>query len=274
MPLLDRFYGWLATEGLNLLKIFVVAALLVRLVRWTSRRMFEWAKRQPLTAQREQQILTMTSVVNGVGAVTIGALSSMMALKEIGLDVRPLLAGAGIVGLAAGFGAQNMVRDLIQGVFILVENQYGIGDLIRVAGIQGTVELMTLRRTVVRDGEGAIHYVPNGEIRIVANLSRDWSQVSLSVPVGARKNLEQVLDLLRAAGRELAEDPATGPCLLETPRLLGLDKFTTQEMEILMQVRTQPGRREEVSRELRRRIKMGFERAGLSPADPLEVHSR
>lgn len=273
MPLtvLDRFYGWLLTDAINLLKIFVVAALLVKLLRWTDGRLLRWTQREPLTTQREQQIRTMTGVLNSLGTAIIVALASMMALREIGLDVRPILAGAGVVGLAAGFGAQNLVRDVINGIFILVENQYGIGDIVRVAGIQGNVELMTLRRTVIRDSEGAVHNIPNGEIRIIANLSRDWSQVSLPVAVGQRQHLDRVLELLRAAGRELAADPIVGPYLLETPRLLGLDRFSDGQMEILLQVRTQAGRQAEVSRQLRASIKMAFERAGLSLADPQEV---
>ena len=271
LDLLDRLHTWLFTDALNLLKIFVMAALLIKLLRWTNARILAWAKREPPTGVREQQIRTLTTVMNSVGAVLIVALAGMMALREIGLDVRPILAGAGIVGVAAGFGAQSLVRDVINGFFILVEDQYGIGDVVRIAGIQGAVEQMTLRRTLIRDSEGALHSIANGEIRILANLSRDWSQVSLSVPVAYRQDVDRAVEVLRAAGRELAEDPQAGPLLLETPRILGVDKFSGSQVELLMQVRVQPGKQFEAARALRRKIKLALDQAGIPVSDPQEV---
>src|SRR5712692_3562425 len=132
--IIDRLYTWLLTDALNLLKIFVVAALLVKLIRWMDGRLMEWARKEPPTPYREQQIRTLIGVMNSLGTVVVLTLAGMMALREIGLDVRPILAGAGVAGLAVGFGAQHLVRDLISGALILVDNQYVIGDTIRVAG--------------------------------------------------------------------------------------------------------------------------------------------
>lgn len=271
LDLLGRFNLWLRTDALNLLKIFAAAALLVKLLRWLDARLVDWAKREPLTAFREQQLRTLGAVLNSVGTVLVLVLAGMMALHEIGLDVRPILAGAGLAGLAVGFGAQNLVHDVINGFFIVLENQYGIGDVVRISGIQGTVEQMTLRRTVLRDNEGAVHNIPNGEIHIVANLSRDWSQVYLHVPVGHRQNVDRVVELLEEVGRQLATDADLRSWVLETPRVLGVDRMTGAQVELLMQVRTAPGRQFDVSRELRRRIKVALERAGIPTTDPHEV---
>jgi len=271
LEILNRFHTWLLTDALNLVKIFVVAALLVRLLRWTTGRFVDLAKRDPLTQAREQQIRTMSTVVNSVGTVLIVGLAGMMALREIGLDVRPILAGAGVLGLAVGFGAQSLVRDVIQGFFILVENQYGIGDVVRIGNIQGAVEQLTLRRTQVRDSEGALHTIPNGEIRIVANLTRDWAQVNVSVAVGQGQDVDRVAGVLRQVGREMLQDQEFGPLLQETPRVLGVDKFTGSQVELLMQARVQPGRQFQVSRELRRRVKLALDREGIAMQDPQDV---
>ncbi len=271
LEILNRFHTWLLTDALNLVKIIVVAALLVKLLRWTTGRFAELAKRDPLTQAREQQIRTMSGVMNSVGTVLIVALAGMMALREIGLDVRPILAGAGVLGLAVGFGAQSLVRDVIHGFFILVENQYGIGDVVRIGNIQGAVEQLTLRRTQVRDSEGALHTIPNGEIRIVANLTRDWAQVNLSVAVGQGQDVDRVAGLLREVGREMVQDQEFAPLLQEMPRVLGVDKFTGSQVELLVQVRVQPGRQFQVSRELRRRVKLALDRAGIAMQDPQDV---
>lgn len=271
LDILARFDLWLRTDALNLLKVFLVAALLLKLLGWLNARLLAWARREPPDAQRELQIRTMLSMTRSAGSVVVVTIAGMMVLREIGLDVRPILAGAGLVGLAIGFGAQSVVKDVITGFFILVENQYGIGDVIRISGVQGAVEQMTLRRTVIRDGEGAVHHIPNGEIRMAANLTRDWSQVSLAVAVGQRQDVDWVAGLLRSVGQELIEDQELGGFLLEAPRVLGVDKMTGTQVELLMQVRTQPGRQWQISRELRRRIKTALDRAGVNFADPQQV---
>lgn len=267
----ERLYTWLLTDALNLLKIFAVAALLVKALRWATARLLAWQQKDSASVYREQMIRTITSVMNDLGTVTILAFAGMMALKEINLDVRPLLAGAGVVGLAVGFGAQNLVRDLFYGVFIVLENQYGIGDVIRVGTLTGQVEDMTLRRTVLRDGEGTLFTIPNGEIKMVGNLTRDWSQVSFTVAVGQRQKLEEVLSLLRGTIEELQADQSIQNDLLQPPQILGLERFTGAQMEILLQVRTRAGRQADVGREWRRLIKLALERAGIPLNDPQDL---
>ena len=267
-PLIERLYVWLLTDAINLLKIFVVAALLVKLVRGLDGRLLRWANRNQLTPYREQQIRTMTTVMNNLGTALVVIMAGMMALREIGLDVRPILAGAGVIGVAVGFGAQHVVRDVIAGIFILVDDQYAIGDVVRVAGVEGKVESMTLRRTVLRDGEGALHTVPNGEIRVASNLTRTWSQVSIPVPIGHRQPMAQVLKVLEESGQRLAADPQLSAHLMEAPKVLGVTKLAGAHMEVLVQVRVQPGSQFEVGREWRRLIKEGLDDAGILQAEP------
>jgi len=262
-PLLERLYLWLLTDAINLLKIFVVAALLVKVIRSLDGRLLRWACRNQLTPYREQQIQTMTTVMNSLGAAVVVTMAGMMALREIGLDVRPILAGAGVIGVAIGFGAQHVVRDLISGVFILVDDQFAIGDVVRVAGVEGKVELMTLRRTVLRDGEGTLHTVPNGEIRVASNLTRTWSQVAIPVPIGSRQPLAQVLKVLEETAQHLAADPQLKAYFLESPKVLGVTKLGGAQMEVLVQARVQPGSQFEVGREWRRLIKESLDAAGI-----------
>ncbi len=267
-PLVERLYYWLLTDGVNLAKIFVVAALLVKLVRQLDGRLLLWLNRDQLTPYREQQIRTMTTVLNRLGSTVVIVLAGMMALREIGLDVRPILAGAGVIGLAVGFGAQHLVRDLIAGIFILVDDQYAIGDVVRVAGVEGKVELLTLRRTVLRDGDGAMHTIPNGEIRVATNLTRAWSQVSIPVPIGHRQPLDQVVKVLEESAQRLAADPKLSDLLLEAPKVLGVTRMAGAHLEVLVQVRVQPGSQFEVGREWRRMIKDGLDAAGILQFEP------
>jgi small conductance mechanosensitive channel len=269
--MVERLYVWLRTDELNLLKVFVVALLLVKVLRWATGRLLLWQKNSARGVHREQMVHTIVSVMNDVGSVTIFVLAGMMALKDVNLDVRPLLAGAGVIGLAVGFGAQSLVKDIFHGVFIVLEDQYVIGDVIRVGAVTGQVERMTLRRTVVRDGEGTLVTIPNSEILVLGNLTRDWSQVSFSVSVGNRQKLDETLELLRETIRELSSDPNMKADLLDPPQLLGLDRFVGSQMEILMQVRTRPGRQADIGREWRRLIKLAFERANVPLTDAQDL---
>jgi small conductance mechanosensitive channel len=180
----------------------------------------------------------------------------------------PLLASAGIAGLAIGFGAQTLVHDVINGFFILMENQYEVGDTVRIAGLTGTVERMTLRSTLLRDDQGALSTIPNGKIDIVSNLTRDWAQVTLRVTAAYSEPSERVIELLKQVGMELRNDPQFSGSLLADPQVPGIERVTGLEVDYLMLVKTRPGAQWDVSRELRRRIKECFEKNGIQPGGP------
>lgn len=262
MTLSERFYTWLLTDALNLVKIVLVAALLVKLLRWSTHKLLSHHEATSVS-HRDKMIRTLASLMNNVGFVTICGLAGIMALREINLDVRPLLAGAGVLGVAIGFGAQSLVKDVVHGIFIVLEDQFGLGDTIRVGAVTGQVERMTLRRTVVRDSEGTLVTIPNSEIAVLGNLTRDWSQVSFTVSVDQNQNLDQAVKLLANTVDDLSSDPKIKPDLLDRPQILGLERFNGGKMEILMQARTKPGRQGEIGREWRRLIKLAFERAAI-----------
>lgn len=253
--------------------VLIIAFILTRLLKVVSRHLGDLSKRQGLpSAMRSQQLRTLSSVIYSVGVAVILFLAAMQILPLLGINMGPLLASAGIAGLAIGFGAQTLVKDFINGFLILVENQYDIGDTVRIAGVQGVVEAMTLRRTVLRDDNGAIHNVPSSAIVIVSNLTRDWTRVPMHVSVAYGADTDRVIRLLEEVGEEIANDPKYADMIVAKPEVPGIDKVSGAEVDYLMLLKTKPGAQYAVSRELRRRIKASFEKNGVEPGNPNRVY--
>ncbi len=255
----------LSVSLIHLVFIFVAALLINRLLRLITQLIIRPAATQSRAAlAREQQTRTMSGVVYSGASKVVWALALLMAAQEFGLNVTPVAAVAGLAGLAVGFGAQNLVRDIITGFYIILEDQYSVGDTIQVADTIGRVEHLTLRRTVVRDWRGALVTLSNGDIRTVGNLSRDWSQAFVDVAVAPEVPQEQTLQALEVAAAELRNDPSWALALVDGPRILGLQAYDQNASIVRLQVRTAPSRHEDVSRELRRRIQLEFQRQGIS----------
>ena len=201
-----------------------------------------------------------------------GRIAILMVLSVLGLNVGPMLASAGIAGLAIGFGAQTMVHDFINGFFILFENQYDIGDMVRVAGVKGTVERMSLRQTVLRDEDGTVHIVPNSAIQIVSNTTRDWSQFPLRVVVAYSEPSEKIVKLLKEVATEIRHDPEFRDDIVSDISVPGIDRVGNGEAEYLMLIKTRPNKQYGVSRELRRKIKECFEKNNVQAAGPGRIY--
>jgi small-conductance mechanosensitive channel len=250
---------------LHLIIIFVSALVVNRLLRLLTDLIIKPAAAGTRTAQaREQQTRSLASAVYSGGKKVVWALALLMAAQEIGLDVTPIVILAGVVALAVGFGAQNLVRDVISGFYIILEDQYVTGDTIQVGETLGRVEHLTLRRTVVRDGRGALVTLSNGDIRTIGNLSRDWSQIFVDVAVSPHVAQEKALQSLETAAAELRNDPAWSQALVDGPRILGLQALDGSASIIRLQVRTAPSRQDDIARELRRRIQLEFQRQGIA----------
>jgi moderate conductance mechanosensitive channel len=249
---------------LHLLAILVIALLLNRLLRVMTNLLVKPASSQTRVAQiREQQTQTLAGVLFSAGSKMVWAVAILTALPEFGINITPVAALAGLATLAVGLGAQNLVRDMITGFYIVLEDQYVVGDTIQIAETIGRVEHLTLRRTVVRDPRGALVTIANGEIRTVSNLSRDWSQAFVDVSLAPETPLEKTLQALETAAADLRGDPAWSQALVDGPRILGVQSFDRAGSTIRLQVRTVPTRQDEVSRELRRRIQIEFQRQGI-----------
>jgi small conductance mechanosensitive channel len=252
--------------------IICVSFVLIRVLRiFTARLATVQARRLP-PGLRTPQVKTVVGVINSVAVFVIVFVSVLMILAELNLHLEPLLASAGVAGIAIGFGAQTLVHDFINGFYIVLENQYDIGDSIRVAGVKGSVEEMTLRHTVLRDDDGTLHTVPNSAIQIVSNMTRDWSQVTLRVTAAYGESSDKVVALLEEIGTEIRHDPVYADDIVSDIQVPGIDKVSNGEVEYLMVVKTKPNRQYGISRELRRRIKERFHKENIQTAEPGKVY--
>ena len=251
-------------HALRLIGIFVIALVLNRLLRAVTNLVIKQASAPGRPAQlREQQTRTLAGVLYGAGSRIVWVVALLTAVREFDIDITAAVTLAGLASLAIGFGAQTLVRDVITGFYIVLEDQYVVGDTIQFADYIGRVEHLTLRRTVIRDARGALVTIANGEIRTVSNLSRDWSQAFVDVSLAPESPIEKTLQALETAAAALRGDPAWSQALVDGPRILGVQNFDRSSSTIRLQVRTAPTRQDEVARELRRRIQVEFQKQGI-----------
>jgi moderate conductance mechanosensitive channel len=270
------FAGWredsvafFRQDAPKLLGIVILAFILARILKLISGRLIDFSKRQGIpTGLRAQQIRTLADVIYSVGLAVIVFFAGVQILDTLHINIGPLLASAGIAGLAIGFGAQTLVKDVINGFFILIENQYDIGDVVKLAGVQGSVESLTLRRTILRDADGTVHTIPNSGITIVSNQTRDWTQLALHVSVDYKEDSDRVVSLLKEIGNELRNEPRFKDWIVAQPDVPGIERVSSTEVDYLMLVKTMPGKQFPISRELRRRIKECFQKQNISPGGP------
>jgi small conductance mechanosensitive channel len=242
----------------KLIFVLVVAIVLIRVLRVVTLKIAGLRTHRVPTGLRGQQVRTLAGVINGLGSAVILFVASLEALSLLGLNLGPLLASAGIVGLAIGFGAQTLVHDVINGFFILIEDQFDIGESVRMAGVKGNVEAMSLRRTVLRDDDGTLHMVPNSQITIVSNQTRDWAQISLKVTVAYDEPSDRIIALLKRVGEDVRHDPQFSDDIVSDVQVPGIERVGNGEAEYLLLMKTRPTKQYGVSRELRRRIKEVF----------------
>jgi small conductance mechanosensitive channel len=257
---------------LHLLVILVITLLLNRFLRMLSELLIRPASGQSRAEQaRAQQTRTLASVVYGAASKVVWLAAILTALQQIGISPLPALVLVGVAGLAVGLGAQSVVRDVISGCYIVLEDQYVIGDTVQIGETLGRVEQLSSRRTVLRDSRGAQVTIANGEIRSVANLSRDYAQAVVDVALAPEVALEKSLAALESAAAELRSDAAWSQALVDGPRVLGVQSYDRNASVVRVQVRTLPMRQEEISRELRRRIQLAFQKEDIPLAGTLRV---
>jgi small conductance mechanosensitive channel len=212
---------------------------------------------------REKRARTIGEVLRGFTRGVIIVIGILMCVRELGLDITPALAAAGGFGVAAGLGAQGLVKDWIAGLFIIQENQFAVGDVVRTAGVSGTVEALSLRHTELRDGEGFIHFIPNGEIKVVTNLTKSWSTPIVRIPISLTEDPARVVQVLESMLVGFAASLRAKPLLLEPPRLLGIDEVGTGQFTLMLQAKTVPEERLAVSRMLRMAALESLRAAGV-----------
>jgi small conductance mechanosensitive channel len=235
----------------------VMKLLIGRLVRRTVDEEDPVVKR--LREQRAQTVGGLLGNVTLIAVVTV----TLLTLAGEFMDIGPLLASVGVLGLAVSFGAQSLVKDVISGTFMLMEGQFGVGDVVRVSDVAGAVEKITLRTTILRDIEGIVHIIPNGEITRVSNLTKQFSRAVLDMGVAYKEDVDHVMEVMRAVGRELETDPDFGPLLVDPPEVPGVQAFADSAVVIRMVAKTLPLKQWDVARELRRRLKKRFDAEGI-----------
>jgi small-conductance mechanosensitive channel len=264
---------FLRKDAPRILVIILISIILIRIMRVVTNRLARFSRQQALpSGVRSQQLQTLAGVIYSVSFFIIFFFALIEVLQQLNVNIGPLIASAGIAGLAIGFGAQTLVKDVINGFFILMENQYDVGDGVRLAGVSGTVEGMTLRKTTLRDADGTLHIIPNSEIKIVSNLTRDWAQLTLHISVDYKEDSDRVVALLKDVGAEIRNDPAFSDSMVADPDVPGIERVAPGEVDYLMLVKTKPGKQYAVSRELRRRIKLCFEKNDIQPGGTGRVY--
>ena len=262
-----RWTEFFVGHGTRLLVILALALILNRVLRTVTRRLVKAAGTETagrVARMRVQQTQTLAGILYSAGTSVIVIVAVLTALPEFGFNITPVAAAAGLASLAIGFGAQHLVRDFINGFFTVFEDQYVVGDTVRIGDTVGRVEHLTLRRTVIRDAQGAQVTIPNGEITKVANLSRDWGQLFLDTIVSPDQPPQAALEALEAVASRFRSDATWSPVLVDGPRVLGVEAFMPAGMTLRIQVRTAPTRQDDVARELRRRIQTEFAERGIA----------
>ena len=270
---LSTLATWVFGPGLRVLLILLLSYALVRITGLLVRRFeHELNLGTSLDAlEKAKRARTLGSVVNKVATAVISGIAILMILQEFRIDIAPVLTGAGIVGLAVGFGAQTLVRDIISGFFLILEDQVRVGDVAAINGTGGLVEAINLRTIVLRDGEGTVHVFPNGAIQTLANRSKDFSYYVIDLDISYREDVDRVSRILREISEELRKDSAYGPHILEPLEINGIDAFKDWSIVLKMRIKTVPLKQWEVGREFRKRIRQRFEREGIQIPFPERV---
>ncbi len=221
------------------------------------------AEAQLEAARREQRAASISQLLRSVVTVTIWSIALLMGLATLGINIAPILASAGVVGVALGFGAQTMVKDYLAGIFLIIEDQYGVGDLVDVGPVVGVVESVELRVTRLRDLSGVVWYVRNGEILRVANRSQGWTMAIVDVPVSYDTDLEQVRQIIETVAEAMDNDPVFDELLLDKPEYAGVESVSGEAVVVRVTARSLPDKQIAASREIRERIKVAFDAAGI-----------
>jgi small conductance mechanosensitive channel len=278
-------------SALRIVLVVLAGYVVIRFLRIALRRVEEMLVRagertEVVRGAARKRVTTLTGLLLTLGLVAVWAVVVVICLDQIGLDVTPILAGAGIVGLAVGFGAQNLVRDVIGGFFLVLENQVRVGDVAVVNGTGGLVEAITFRTIVLRDLAGVVHVVPNGAITTLANMTMGWSGYVIDVGVAYKEDTDRVVEVMTEVAKDLQGDPRFEPWILDPIEILGVDDFQNSQVTIKARLKTMPSQQWNVGREYRRRLKKAFDARGIeipfphrslymgSASGPLEVMVR
>ncbi|HEX9594687.1 MAG TPA: mechanosensitive ion channel family protein [Candidatus Saccharimonadales bacterium] len=272
----DAISDWIATTGLKVLAIVVVAGLLEKFLQSiVSGIVRSSIDRERYSSEREERLRerTIISLVTAVARIAVIGIALLIVLSELGVEIGPLLAGAGVAGFALGFGAQNLIKDFIAGIFIVMENQYRVGDIIKVKGVGGRVVKLTTRITVLRDLDGNVHYIPNGSIEQATNLTMEYAKINMDINVSYESDLDKVKDVVNKVGLELSKDAEWKDYITDAPYFARVSALGDSAVIIKILGKVLPAKQWAVEGELRKRLKMAFDKNNIRiPYPQLTIH--
>jgi len=271
---LDNLMPWLLSHGLKILAILIGAFLIRRFARIVIEKIMRKAivANNFLSPEAEKKREdTLITVFEGTFRAIIWVVAALMIIAELGVNIGPLLAGAGVIGLAVGFGAQYIIRDFFTGLFIILENQYRVGDVVCIGKICGTVENINLRMTILRDVDGAVHHIPNGEIKIATNMTKGFARVNLVIGVAYDTDLEKVKQVINQVGQEMIQDSEWKDKIIKAPEFIRVDNFSASSVDIKISGEVKPLEQWAILGELRKRIKLAFDKEGIEIPFPQRV---
>jgi moderate conductance mechanosensitive channel len=266
---LDRLLTW-GEEALSsliaVIVILVIAIIILRLLRTLVQRLVQRVleRQDEPTRELKQKAQTLANVIESTGRLVVFLIAGMMMLTNLGLEIAPLIASAGIAGLAIGFGAQSLIKDTINGFFILFENQYAVGDVVKIGANSGSVEEISLRRTVLRSVNGAVVIIPNGEVLTVENLSKGWSRAVIDIETTANEDDSRVVAIIQEVLDELQADPELGQYILEPPQIVGINAISVTGVTFRVMIKTEPLQQWNLERAARLRIRRAFREHGIA----------
>lgn len=260
---LDVSWAWLLTSGVRIVFVLAASYVLLRTVRLLTDKLNTMLQGFTLSVERQKRAYTLSQIVRTIAMTVLFVVSAMLILSEVGLNLAPLLAAAGIGGLAIGFGAQNLVRDVITGFFMLLEDHIRVGDVVKVGDQAGVVENITLRVLTLRDLDGSLHVIPHSTITTVTNMTKDFSFAVVDVGVAYREDVDEVIAILKEIGAALRQDPEFALDILDDLEILGVDAFAASQVTIKVRMKTAPIKQWRVGREFRRRLKKTFDARGV-----------
>lgn len=255
----DKLWTWLLTSGVRIVLILIIAIFLYRMVRLLTGRLNSFLHGLTHSLERQKRAQTLSNIVRTIAATVLLIVTIMLILGELGVNLIPIVAAAGVGGLAVGFGAQNLVRDVITGFFILLEDQVRVGDVVKVGDKSGLVEHISLRVLTLRDFDGSVHLIPHGTITTVTNMTKDFSYAVLDLSLPSREDVDEMMKVLAEIGADLRVDPQFARSILEDLEIVGIDDFTAAQTTLKIRIKTQPIKQWQIAREFRRRLKKALD---------------
>ena len=263
----EKAVPWFLTSGLKIIGIIIATLLINRFGKIGIDKVIRSLVKPPRNVVDPNEEIkrenTLISIFHGVIRVVVWAIAVLTILAEVGINITPLLAGAGVLGLAIGFGAQSLVSDMLAGLFIMMEDQYRVGDVVNIAGTGGSVQSINLRKTTLRDLDGIEHHIPNGEIKKASNLSKGFARINLNVGIAYDSDLEKVIKVVNQVGEVMANDPEWKDSIIKAPKFLRVNEFADSAIIIKILGDTKPLKQWGATGELRKRIKIAFDKEGI-----------